>query len=134
MRTVLAHGVFDLLHVGHLEHLRRARMLGDKLCVSVVPDKFIEKHIGRPIYNEVERLTLVDALKCVDGVFLCDGPGPENVIRLVKPDLYVRGEDYAGKEMPESALLREMGIPVVYTQSVPPRTGEIIERILARAR
>lgn len=131
MRVVLCHGVFDLFHVGHLEHLKQAREMGDHLLVSVVPDKFCTK--GKPIYDEEERLKLLFALKCVDDVLLCDAPGPERVIERVKPDVYVRGSDYEGKEMPESELLRRLGIPVRYTKSVPPRTGEIILRVVGRA-
>ena len=127
MKVVLAHGVFDLLHVGHLEHLKQARAMGDYLLVSVVPDAHATK--GKPIYSDRERVTLLEALRCVDQVVLCEGPGPESVIEGWKPDLYVRGTDYIGKEMPESALLREMGVKVRYTKSVPPRTGDIINRI-----
>ena len=130
MKVVLCHGVFDLLHVGHLVHLKMAREMGDHLLVSVVSDKFCVK--GKPIYGEEERMQLVWALRCVSDVVLCDAPGPERIIEDVKPDIYVRGSDYEGKEMPESDLLRRLGIPVQYTRSVPPRTGDIIARVRSR--
>ena len=126
MKVVLCHGVFDLMHVGHVEHLSQAREMGDHLLVSVVPDRFCTK--GKPIYDEGERLRLLFALKCVSDVILCDAPGPEKIIEFVKPDIYVRGSDYEGKEMPESALLRKLGIEVRYTKSIPPRTGDIIRK------
>ena len=130
MKVVLCHGVFDLFHVGHLVHLKQAKEMGDHLVVSVVSDRFCAK--GKPIYGEVERMQLVWALRCVSDVVLCDAPGPERIIEFVKPDIYVRGSDYEGKEMPESDLLRRLGIPVQYTRSVPPRTGDIIARVRSR--
>ena len=129
MKTVLAHGVFDLLHWGHAEHLRKAKLFGDYLIVSVVADKFLSK--GRAIYSQDERLDLLHALKTVDEVILCNAPGPETIIQDVRPSVYVRGADYVGKEMPEGALLKRLGIPTRYTTSCPPRTSEIITRVLA---
>ena len=127
MKVVLCHGVFDLLHVGHLEHLKQARAMGDFLLVSVVPDQHVTK--GTPIYDEKARVALLTALRCVDNAVLCDGPGPEQLIRLFRPNLYVRGSDYEGKTMPESALLEELGISLRYTKSTPPRTTEVIAKI-----
>ena len=130
MKVVLCHGVFDLLHVGHLEHLKQARKFGDWLIVSVVPDKHLSK--GQAIYSEMERVRLLKALRCVNQVELCDGPGPENIIQRIQPNVYVRGDDYIGKRMPESDLLEKLCIPVRCTKSVPPRTSEVIERIRCR--
>jgi len=126
---VLCHGVFDLLHLGHIRHLEEARSFGDKLIVSVVPDKFAVKRV--PIFNETERMAMLNSLKCVDGVFLCGAPGPELLIKFLNPNVYVRGGDYAGKLMPESYLLESLGIEVRYTEYEPShkRTSEIIERI-----
>ena len=130
MKVVLVHGVFDLLHVGHLTHLERAKAMGDYLVVSVVPDKYATKR--KPIYDEKARTRLLKALRCVDQAMLCNAPGPESLIRRLHPDVYVRGSDYRGKTMPESALLRELGIPVRYTADLKlPRTSEIITRIRA---
>ena len=128
MKTVLCHGVFDLLHWGHAEHLRKAKMFGDYLVVSVVADKFLSKGIA--IYNQQERQDLLHALKCVDEVLLCNAPGPETIINDLRPAVYVRGSDYVGKEMPEGALLKRLGIPIRYTTSPHPRTSDIITRVL----
>jgi len=129
MKTVLCHGVFDLLHFGHTEHLRKAKLFGDFLVVSVVADKFLSK--GKAIYSQDERLDLLHALRVVDEVILCNAPGPEQIITNVYPAVYVRGADYVGKEMPEGAVLKRLGIPVRYTTSCPPRTSEIITRVLS---
>ena len=130
MKVVLCHGVFDLLHVGHLEHLKQARAMGDFLIVSVVPDKYATKR--KPIYDEKARVKLLKALRCVDCVVLCAALGPEKIIRQYEPDIYVRGPDYKGKKMPESALLEQLGIHVRYTKPPTTSTSDIITRILRR--
>ena len=127
MKVVLVHGVWDLLHVGHLTHLEEARRMGDFLIVSVVPDRYATKR--KTIYDQWARLRLLNSLRCVSVALLCGAPGPENLIRKHSPDLYVRGSDYRGKEMPESALLKRLGIKVRYTKSVPPRTSEVLLKI-----
>ena len=102
--------------------------MGDWLIVSVVPDKYVTKR--KVIYDEQTRVRLLKALRCVDQVILCDGPGPEDVIRRMQPDIYVRGPDYQGKEMPESALLRKLGIKVHYTAEFSDRSTKVIQRVL----
>ena len=129
MKVVLVHGVWDFLHVGHVNHLKRARAFGDYLVVSVVPDRHATK--GKPIYDEKARVRLLKELRCVDKVVLCDGPGPQKLIRRLAPDVYVRGADYRGKRTPEEDVLAKLGIPIKYTVSTPPRTSEIIARIRA---
>lgn len=125
---VMCHGVFDLLHAGHVEHLRQAREMGNTLIVSLVPDRFITKP-KRPICSEDERTAMLAAIKHVSIVRLCGGPGPQDLLRRYRPDLYVRGTDYVGRETPEDKVLRELGIELRYTKSVPPTTSEILERI-----
>ena len=128
---MLCHGVFDLLHFGHTEHLRKAKLFGDYLVVSVVADKYLSK--GTAIYNQDERLDLLHSLRHVDEVILCNAPGPEKIISELRPAVYVRGADYVEKDMPEAALLKQLGIPIRFTTSCPPRTSEIIDRILKAA-
>lgn len=130
MTLVMCHGVFDMLHAGHVEHLRQARAMGDMLLVSLVPDRFVTKP-GRPIYTEQERLELVKSIRHVSIAELCDAPGPQGLIEKYLPNLYVRGSDYVGVAKPEDELLRKLGIHVRYTKSVPPTTTEIMERVLA---
>ena len=130
MKVVLCHGVFDLLHIGHIVHFQEARKFGDKLIVSVVSDKFVSKP-GRPvIYKEDARMGLLSALRCVDDVLFCDAPGPEAIIARIRPDVYVRGPDYIGRRMPESDILEQLGIPVRFTPSSFRRTTETIEEII----
>ena len=131
MKIVLCHGVFDLFHSGHLEHLRQAREMGDLLYVSVLSDSFVFKEYG-PVYTQDERLAIMRGLKCVDGALLCNDTGPQYLIENLRPNIYVRGSDYKGKAMPEDAVLSACGVEVRYTRSVPPTTGQIVQRILAR--
>ena len=125
--VVLTHGVFDLLHMGHVFHLREAAKMGDRLVVSVVGDKWLTK--GKAVYTEKERVEMLKELRCVDNVILCRSPGPQHIIFSLMPDVYVRGPDYRGKDMPESALLERLGIPVRFTAEGPTRTTKVKKRI-----
>ena len=97
-RVVLAHGTFDLLHVGHVRHLEQARSLGDVLLVTITADPFVNKGPGRPVFTGTLRAEMVAALTYAEGVALNDAPTAENVINLIKPDIYVKGFDYAQPE------------------------------------
>lgn len=94
-RIVLAHGVFDLLHLGHIRHLQEAKSLGDRLIVSVTDDPHVNKGIGRPHFSCTERMEALRALDCVDQVIVSrSGSAIEN-INAIKPAVYVKGVDYA---------------------------------------
>ncbi len=128
MKTVLCHGVFDLLTPGHMKHLEAAKALGDILIVSLVPDEFVRK--PRPIiYDEETRIFMLESLRYVDRVILCGGEGPEQVIEDLVPDIYVRGHDYIGKRMPEADILEKLGIPTVFNKFDYPRATEVIGMI-----
>ncbi len=126
-RTILAHGVFDLLHSGHVDHLQQARRFGDYLIVSVLADRFVKKQY---LINEQRtRLYMVEALGCVDEVALCDAPGPQPLLQKFKPYIYVRNDEYQDQTKPEYALCQKLGIKLGFTRTVPPHTSELIERI-----
>ena len=92
---VLAHGTFDLLHMGHVRHLEQAREAGDVLVVTVTADSHVNKGPGRPVFTGTLRAEMVAALACVDRVAVNDAATAENVIHLIRPDVYVKGSDYA---------------------------------------
>ncbi len=94
-RTVLAHGCWDLLHLGHIRHLEEARRMGDRLVVSVTADPFVNKGVGRPAFTTTERVEALRALACVDEVVVSDSPNAVDVINRIKPAIYVKGIDYA---------------------------------------
>lgn len=94
-RVVMCHGVFDLLHVGHLRHLRSARDLGDLLVVTLTPDHLVNKGPGRPVFGHELRAEALAALEYVDLVAVNDSPDAVRPIGLVRPDVYAKGPDYA---------------------------------------
>jgi rfaE bifunctional protein kinase chain/domain/rfaE bifunctional protein nucleotidyltransferase chain/domain len=93
-RIVLAHGVFDLLHVGHIRHLQEAKSLGDVLVVTLTEDVRVNKGPGRPAFGEKLRAEALAALAAVDYVAISRYPTAVPVIGTIKPDLYVKGPDY----------------------------------------
>ena len=131
-RVVFTNGVFDLLHRGHAEYLEDARALGDRLVIGVNTDASVRRLKGpsRPIVGEQDRAALVRALACVDLVILFDDDTPQRLIEAVKPDVLVKGADYApadivGREFVESRGGRVTTIPLREGLS----TSEIVKRI-----
>ena len=110
-RLVLANGIFDLLHVGHLRYLEAARALGDLLVVAVNSDASARrlKGPGRPLVPAAERAELVAALHPVDHVVVFEEDTVENVIRALRPDSQAKGTDYTPETVPEAAVVRSYG-------------------------
>jgi rfaE bifunctional protein kinase chain/domain/rfaE bifunctional protein nucleotidyltransferase chain/domain len=93
-KIVLCHGVFDLVHLGHIEHFKSAKRLGDYLIVSITKDKFIKKGPGRPFFTEHQRMEYLSNIKISDMVIMSNSETSLDIINLVKPDFYVKGPDY----------------------------------------
>ena len=93
-RIIQCHGVFDLLHVGHIKHFEEAKSYGDVLIVSITPDRFVSKGPNRPAFNEKLRAEAIAALDVVDFVAINKWSTAIETIKLLKPDLYVKGPDY----------------------------------------
>lgn len=93
-KIVLCHGVFDLVHLGHIEHFKSAKKFGDFLIVSITKDKFIKKGPGRPLFNEQQRMDFLNNIKIIDYVILSNSESSLDVINFVRPDFYVKGPDY----------------------------------------
>lgn len=110
-RIVLANGIFDLPHVGHLRYLRAARACGDWLVVAVNDDPGARrlKGKGRPIQKAAERAALVAAVRGVDRVVLFSGRTVGRVIRRLRPDVHCKGTDYTPETVPERALVTAYG-------------------------
>jgi D-beta-D-heptose 7-phosphate kinase/D-beta-D-heptose 1-phosphate adenosyltransferase len=133
---VFTNGVFDILHVGHIQFLRQAKELGDILVVGVNSDRSARRLKGRnrPIIGERDRLALVAALEPVDYVVLFDEDDPAALIRALHPHIHVKGGDYADEALPEAAAVRDVGgriviLPLVGSLS----TTRVIDRIIALA-
>ena len=131
-RLVFTNGVFDLLHVGHVRYLRRAKELGDLLVVAINSDRTVRELKGddRPLTNEDERAEVLAALRMVDYVTVFDDISPRKVISLILPDILVKGGDYGldeihGREEVEAAGGQVVSLPFIEGAS----TSNIIERM-----
>jgi rfaE bifunctional protein nucleotidyltransferase chain/domain len=95
---VHCHGVFDLLHPGHLKHFEAAKKKGDVLIVTVTRDEYVNKGPGRPIFNQYLRAESIAGIECVDFVAINEWPNAVETIKILKPNFYVKGSDYVAKE------------------------------------
>ena len=109
--VVATGGCFDLLHAGHVASLRAARRLGDWLVVCVNSDDSVRrlKGPGRPLVPAADRVRVLEALECVDAVTVFDEDTPVQVLRRLRPQVWAKGGDYAGRDVPEAAVLQEWG-------------------------
>ncbi len=124
-KIVHCHGVFDLLHIGHIKHFEEARTFGDVLIVSITPDEFVNKGPGRPAFTTSLRLESLASLESVDYVFANKWPTAEDTIKIIKPDIYCKGPDYkdhlddiTGKINDEEAAVNFVGGKIVYTDDI----------------
>lgn len=121
-QLVFTNGVFDLLHPGHVEYLEAARALGDHLLVAVNTDRSarsLDKGAGRPVAGELARARVVAGLAAVDCVVLFDEPTPQELITALRPDLLVKGGDYAYSAMIGADLVEAGGGRVVIVPLLP---------------
>jgi len=111
-KIVLCHGCFDLLHPGHIRHLKAAKKYGDILVVTIIPDKFVKRGPGSPVFNEHLRAESVASLADVDYVALEKDETVVNTIQLLKPDFFVKGKEYSNSAEGETStiLLEEKAV------------------------
>lgn len=109
--VVATGGCFDLLHAGHVASLRAARRLGDCLVVCLNSDASVRrlKGPGRPLVPAPDRARVLEALEFVDAVLVFDDDTPADALRRLQPQVWAKGGDYAGQDLPESAVLEEWG-------------------------
>jgi D-glycero-beta-D-manno-heptose 1-phosphate adenylyltransferase len=133
--VVWTNGCFDVLHVGHLHCLEYAKRLGDLLVVGVNTDTAVRtlKGEGRPIFPLEERMRMLAALEVTDYVVAFEGTTPEAALLDLKPDVDVKGADYApptGKSMPEMAVVESYGGRIEFVALLPEHsTSSVAERI-----
>ena len=132
-RVVQCHGVFDLIHVGHLRHFEMAKREGDVLVVTVTPDAYVNKGPGRPVFNQHLRAESLAALQCVDYVAINEWPTAVQTIRLLQPDVYAKGKEYAdpaqditGKIRDEAQALRDVGGRMCFTDDITFSSSQLI--------
>lgn len=123
-RIVLCHGCFDLMHPGHIKYFQASKKMGDILVVTVSPDIYVDKGDGRPVYNQTLRAESIAALECVDYVAINKWPTAVETLRLLRPHIYVKGQEFenkddkTGKLQQEQAVLVEIGAEMRYTHEV----------------
>ncbi|MBC8249025.1 MAG: adenylyltransferase/cytidyltransferase family protein, partial [Anaerolineales bacterium] len=122
--VVLTNGHFDLLHVGHVDCLQRAKALGDVLIVGLNSDASTRLLKGekRPIVPQEERAQLVAALQCVDYVIIFEERTAERLIAALKPEVYAKGGDWTVENLPEAKAVAECGIRVEILPQMPGRS------------
>ncbi len=112
--VVLAHGCFDVFHVGHLRHLQAAAQLGDHLVVAVTQSQYVNKGPDRPIFNDTQRTAIINELRCVDEVLVVQDS--LDALVKVKPDIFVKGREYDGKiQQKDAEYCKKHGIAIAFT-------------------
>jgi len=126
-KVVFTNGCFDILHIGHIRYLRDAKVLGDVLAIGLNSDKSVSKiKPGRPINPEGHRAEILSSLEIVDYVTLFDEETPYELIKLLKPDVLVKGGDWKKEDIVGSDIAKETrSLPYVKGIS----TTKLIEKI-----
>jgi rfaE bifunctional protein nucleotidyltransferase chain/domain len=133
-KIVHCHGCFDLMHPGHIKYFQAAKDMGDVLVVTVTPDVYVDKGPGRPVFNQDLRAFSIAALECVDYVATNKWPTAEETLRLLRPDIYVKGqefeklEDKTGKLQKEYSVLQEIGAEMRFTHGIVFSSTELLEK------
>ncbi len=130
--VVFTNGCFDIVHLGHIDYLEKARKLGDKLVLGLNTDASVSRLKGprRPVVDEIGRARLMAALEFVDAVILFDEPTPLQLIEALEPDILVKGDDYTVETIVGSDFVISKGgvvktVPLVAGYS----TTSLVEKI-----
>ena len=126
-KIVFTNGCFDILHRGHIEYLKKSKVLGDRLVVGLNSDKSIKRLKGpsRPINNQEDRKAILESLECVDEVIIFDEDTPYELIKRVKPDVITKGGDYTSIE-------QVVGHDLTHVELIPFYAGYSTTNILER--
>jgi rfaE bifunctional protein nucleotidyltransferase chain/domain len=130
--VVATSGCFDLLHAGHVSMLEAARALGDSLVVLLNSDASVQdlKGAERPIVAEDDRAAVLRSLQCVDDVVVFDELTPVRALERLRPQLFVKGDDYGAGDIPETRVMRRWGGAVVVVPYLEGRsTSGLIEEV-----
>lgn len=132
-KVVFTNGCFDLLHAGHVTYLEQARNLGDRLIVGLNTDASVKKLKGenRPVIHEADRARVLAALEAVDAVVLFDEDTPLALIQALKPQVLVKGDDYAEADVVGGVEVKSWGGKVALIPVVPGRSSSGIIKKLA---
>lgn len=135
--VVQCHGVFDLLHIGHIRHFEQAKGMGDTLVVTLTPDRYVNKGANRPAFPETLRAEALASLDCVDYVAITDWPTAVESIQLIQPDIYAKGSDYknhdddvTGMIVEEEKAVTSLGGRIAYTDDIVFSSSNLINKYL----
>lgn len=120
VKIAATNGCFDILHVGHVKYLKEAKKCGDVLVVGLNSDVSVKMLKGetRPINPQSDRAQVLAALNCVDYVVIFDEISPIELLKSIKPDVYVKGADYTLETLPEAKPLLALGIDIKFVDLV----------------
>lgn len=124
-KIILCHGVFDLLHPGHIKHFQAAKALGHKLAVTITPDRFVNKGPSRPAFTEALRAEAIAECESVDFVAINEWPTAVETIKKLKPHVFVKGREYADPNSDETRgiilekeAIEEVGSVIHFTDEI----------------
>jgi rfaE bifunctional protein nucleotidyltransferase chain/domain len=123
-KIVHCHGCFDLMHPGHIKYFQASKEMGDVLVVTVTPDMYVDKGPGRPVFNESLRVDSIAALECIDYVTVNKWATAEKTLLLLRPDIYVKGQEFenlddkTGKIQKEYEIIKEIGAELRFTHEI----------------
>lgn len=133
--VVLCHGVFDLLHIGHIRYLEQAKSFGGVLVATITEDRYVNKGPHRPAFTQDLRAEALAALDCVDYVAISRWPTAVEAIRLLRPHLYVKGSEYrnpgddpTGMIVTEAEAVRQAGGEIRFTEDITFSSSNLINR------
>ena len=136
-KVVMCHGVFALIHLGHIRHFEEARNFGDVLVVTLTADRHVNKGPGRPVFDEGLRAEAIAALGCVDYVAVNRWPVSVETIQLLRPDFYVKGSDYSdpdddrsGGIILEENAVKSVGGAIKFTDDITSSSSHLINQHL----
>lgn len=136
-KIVQCHGVFDLVHLGHIRHFNLAKKEGDVLVVTITRDKYVKRGPGRPIFNEHLRAETLASLAITDYICIVDSSTATECIKILKPDVYAKGADYkerdkdiTGKIYEEEEAVKSIGGRFVITDDITFSSSSLINDYL----
>ncbi len=134
-KVVHCHGVFDLLHIGHIRYIRKAKKLGDVLVVTLTRDEFVNKGPHRPVFEDSIRAEVLASLDFVDFVAISDWPTAVEIIHLLKPDFYAKGAEFRNQKTPEiikeEKAIESIGGKIVFIEDIVYSSSNLINKYIS---
>jgi cytidyltransferase-like protein len=122
------------MHPGHIKYFQAAKRMGDCLIVTISPDVYVDKGPGRPVFSQNLRAESIAALECVDYVAINKWPTAEETLRLLKPNIYVKGQEFeklidnTGKIQREYRIVQEIGAKIRFTHEIVFSSTELLNK------